>query len=91
VNSSPASGAVPAFEHALITASHELRTPLTVVYGVLQTLQRPANEVGTALRGELVAAAVQQVERMMAVVDEITSRGEEIAHASYADHMQHTA
>ena len=73
----------------MITASHELRTPLTVVYGVLQTLERRATEVDPGLRDELVAVAVQQLHRMMAVVDEITSRGEEIAHKSYVDHMKH--
>jgi K+-sensing histidine kinase KdpD len=65
VNSSPAADALTAFEHALITTSHELRTPLTVVYGVLQTLQRPPTEVGTPLRDELVVVATQQVQRMM--------------------------
>jgi K+-sensing histidine kinase KdpD len=89
VNSCPVPSALNAFEDALITASHELRTPLTVVYGVLQTLQRPATEVDPELRDELVSVAVQQVQRMMAVVNEITSRGEEIVHTSYVDHMKH--
>jgi hypothetical protein len=55
---------------------------------VLQTLQRPATQVDRGLREELVAVAVQQVQ-MMAVVDEITSRRENIAHTSYADHMKY--
>jgi hypothetical protein len=72
----------------LITASHELRT-LTVVYGELQTLRRPAPKVKAVVRGVLVAVALQQVKRRMAGVDEITPRGEEIAHTSYVDQMEH--
>ncbi len=62
---------------------------LKIVYGVLQTLQRPETEGEVALRDDLDAEAIQQVEGMMAVVDEITSRGEEIAHDSYAYHTPH--
>jgi len=45
-------------------ASHELRTPLTGIIGSLRTLQRP--EVGNdpIIRGELVAVARNQSERL---------------------------
>jgi signal transduction histidine kinase len=49
-------------------ASHELRSPLTAIIGSLRTLERPDVQEDPRVRGELVAAARLQAERLFRLV-----------------------
>ena len=52
-------------------ASHELRTPATSVYGVIKTLAERGDELTPELREELLAAGVEQGERLRRLLEEL--------------------
>lgn len=60
--------------------SHELRTPLTAIYGALRLLHN--NELETTERSELIKAAYNGAERLVAVVNNIVEISEKMAQVS---------
>lgn len=52
-------------------ASHELRTPATVVYGVLATLHRRQEILGTPTGRQLLADAYHQADRLRRLLEEL--------------------